>query len=186
VDILDALQLRAVVAVLKPDREAWIRYICRWYSREFNTPLDRVWDLPLEFVVTNYFEAACEAMDDEQRHEYLNELVLTDEERVKLRGEEAKDAEGDEEFLNKLSEAAKAGATKGPPKERKKGFMRKAIQDAAREAAVKEYGSAPVNEATPPAAPTEQPGFSVDFGGNLLEEMGSLDPLAPHPPKKVI
>lgn len=181
-DIFDVLQLRAAAAVLAPDREAWVRYVCRWFSREFNTPLDEVYDLPLEFVVINYFEAAVESMDEEQRHEYLSELVLTDEQRAKLRGEEVRAVSSDDAFLDELSKSAMAGATKGPPKERKKGFMRKAIADSA----VKEFGSAIVNDAAAKKPPAEPTGFSVDFGGNLLEEMGSLDPLSPHPPKKVI
>jgi succinate dehydrogenase flavin-adding protein (antitoxin of CptAB toxin-antitoxin module) len=185
VDVLDALQLRATLAILKPDREAWKRYICRWYSKEFHTPLDQVYDLPMEFILTNYFEAAVEAMDEEQRAEYLAELVLTDEERAKLAVEETKAVSADEAFLDELTEKVKAGATKGPPKEHKKGFVRKLIKDSA----AATYGKVPVSEAAtpapPPGQPVEGPDIRANFGGNLLDEMGDLDPLAPRPPKKV-
>lgn len=43
--------------MIEPDREALYRKICRWFSREYHTPLPEVeWDLEPGYVLMHYFE----------------------------------------------------------------------------------------------------------------------------------
>ena len=51
------IQTLALGAIEDPDGEAYYRRICRWYSREFSTPLDTVInDLPEKEVLLHYYE----------------------------------------------------------------------------------------------------------------------------------
>jgi len=92
----DGLQLLALRAVMKPDGEARLRGICRWYSKTYNTPLHMVEDLPEDEVLTAYFETIYEEMDDEDRTRILEQLLETDEQ--KRERQRAKDAEEAEAF----------------------------------------------------------------------------------------
>jgi hypothetical protein len=174
----EALQLRAALAVYRPDEEAWHRHVLRWYSKTFATPLTDVYDLPLDFVLTHYFEGVLETMDEETRHETCSGWVLTPEEKRALRTDEEKLEEADEAFLDKMAQAAMKGTAKVP---RERAKWKPPVKGP------KVVEGAP---ATPPPSPPLFPDFKVDFsrsGGNLLDEVGSLDPLAPRQPtKKVI
>jgi hypothetical protein len=179
VDLYEAYQLLAARAILLPDREAWYRHVCRWYSKTFHTPLHEVQDLPTEFVLQNYYEGAIEEMDAEHRAEFLEDVTLTDEERKQRKVEESQVEKVDEDFFEKLNAEVKADQMKGPPKENRKA---KALRKAALDQVAKRLGG-PVVDAAPESKDLG-PGFSTSFGGNLLDEMGDFDPLAPPPRKK--
>jgi len=54
---IDALQTLALFSVEHPDKEAHCRKICRWYSKEFYTPLHIVEnDLSFDYVMRHYYE----------------------------------------------------------------------------------------------------------------------------------
>jgi hypothetical protein len=119
----EALKLLALRAVMKPDEAAHYRNICRWYSTTFHTPLHTVEELPEEDVLTAYYEATFEEMQDQERQEQLTKLLETEEERVQR--QRAKDVEAAEafEFARMLAaeakrEEAKAkiAEVKAPPK----------------------------------------------------------------------
>lgn len=55
-EFIRALHILALDAVECSDYESWYRSICRWYSREFHTPLKEVLEYSDEFVVKTYFE----------------------------------------------------------------------------------------------------------------------------------
>jgi hypothetical protein len=81
-------------SVEEPDRAATIRSILRWYSKTFHTALHVVEDLPLEDVLTAYYESTYEDLEDEQRAKEIAELLETDEERVaRLRRQDEERAE---------------------------------------------------------------------------------------------
>jgi hypothetical protein len=178
----EALQLRAAAAVYRPDEEAWHRHVLRWYSKTFATPLTEVYELPIDFVLTHYFEGVLEAMDEETRHETCSEWVMTPEERKALRTDEEKAEEADAEFFEKLEAGVEKGEAK-VPKERPKWKPpnRKGPPPVLKEATLPESPELP-----PPPGPDFRTDFSLLGGGNLLDEVGSLDPLAPRPSKKVI
>lgn len=94
VERLKNLQLQALRAVVKPDDEALFRFVCRWYSEKFCTPLMEVYDLPIDFVLQHYFEDQYESMTVEERHAKAMELLESQEQRQeRLRREEAEIAD---------------------------------------------------------------------------------------------
>lgn len=88
-DFLQSLQIVALEAVLRPDWEATYRYISRWYSTTFHTPLHLVDDLPIAEVLQHYFEAAYERMDEAKLRDVAIEISESPEEkRLRESGEE--------------------------------------------------------------------------------------------------
>ena len=55
-DIFEAVKLNALESVVNPDSEYYLRFMFRWYSKTFHTPLHMVPDLPLVEVLTAYYE----------------------------------------------------------------------------------------------------------------------------------
>lgn len=55
-------QLDAVDAILNNRIDYFQRKVCRWFSKEFNTPLEAVYTLPWDFVIQNYYEGLIEQM----------------------------------------------------------------------------------------------------------------------------
>lgn len=87
-DYWHALQLKALKAVLYPDRDYTLRRIHRWYSKTFFTPLEQVYDLPEEEVLLAYFEDNFEELSSnperEQELESLKfRLTETEEETAR-------------------------------------------------------------------------------------------------------
>jgi primosomal protein N' len=55
-----SIQIKAIEAVLDPDDTYSYRRICRWYSKTFHTPLQDVYKLDFEHVLSNYYESTFE------------------------------------------------------------------------------------------------------------------------------
>lgn len=104
--MVKTLKLIALKNTIKPDEEAFLRNVQRWYSREFSTPLHTVSDLPLESVLLHYYEdryATLKDGDDESL--WLKEMILvteTNEERKKRETEEESELVSDEDFLKQV------------------------------------------------------------------------------------
>lgn len=92
---LQSLQILALDAVLSPDWEASYRHVCRWYSKEFSTPLHTVEDLPIIEVMTHYYEGCYEAMDEEKRRKLSVEICETAEGRMRREASEAQSIKKD-------------------------------------------------------------------------------------------
>lgn len=92
-DILDAVRIQAMRATIRPDEEAIIRKICRWYSREFNTPLHTLDELPIEYILLHYFEEMYEKLKPEERHDLAVKIIETAEEKEIREAEEKKSEE---------------------------------------------------------------------------------------------
>jgi hypothetical protein len=108
-DLLKATRLLAFAAVEKRDADYLLRYILRWYSRTFATPLHEVDALPLEDVLEHYFECQAEDMEDEDKDEVLARLIETRSERLEREAKEAEEAVADDAFYKAtLAEAAAA------------------------------------------------------------------------------
>jgi hypothetical protein len=55
-DILKAIQIISLKEIEEEKFNQWYNYICRWYSREFATPLEQVLDMADETIIRTYFE----------------------------------------------------------------------------------------------------------------------------------
>ncbi len=94
-----AIKILALKAADQPDWEDWYRRICRWYSREFSTPLPQVMQMAEQEILQTYFEDKYEQMatsgDETVRKEYenLKETVGLDEVQVVDQEQEEQDQE---------------------------------------------------------------------------------------------
>jgi len=55
-----SIQIKAIESVLDSDDAYSYRKICRWYSKTFHTPLQDVYKLDFEHVLSNYYESTFE------------------------------------------------------------------------------------------------------------------------------
>ena len=91
---LRPLKVLAMHAVVESPLDYNLRYIFRWYSQTFNTPLTEVEELPLEDVLQHYWESQYEELEDEAQAEEITRLLMPEEKLKRLRREEdAEDAE---------------------------------------------------------------------------------------------
>lgn len=212
-DLFEAIQQQAMLAVVEPDDDAWLRRIFRFYSKQFATPLHLVPQLPLEDVLRAYFEEVFDSFDEETREERLEWLLMSPEERRDSQDAEKTLAVRDEEFLSRLNAEVASGETIQRPREQKRrlvdtdaaplpegmkklaAHVQRVKARAAKLAGVQLPGPktpAPpkVPEVREPATLGELPEIQMDFGkaasGNLEgSPWADLDPLAPpRKPKK--
>jgi hypothetical protein len=115
-DPLDAINFIALKHAAKPDAESNLRYVMRWYSKTFSTPLHQVMhEIPLEDIWLAFFEERYAGMEREDLEEHIAEALETPEERrARLTAEEEEKA-GNDAFVRMTEEAAKATATKQEP-----------------------------------------------------------------------
>lgn len=111
----ELIRLNAMHAVVTSDDSYQLREIFRWYSKEYTTPLHIVEELPLEDVLTCYFEDRYKKLvnSPENEEKLLKEIVyLTesdDERKLRKRKEDEEDAEltqGDQAFLKAAQKEA--------------------------------------------------------------------------------
>lgn len=90
----DAIRLRALRVVLRPDREYFLRRVMRWYSKTFYTPLAQVEDIPTEDLLQTWYEERYAEMAPEDLDRERAELLETPEQRYeRILREEADEAE---------------------------------------------------------------------------------------------
>ena len=77
----EAIKIKALYSVLKPDSGYYIRKLSRWYSRTYHTPLSDVYDLPIEYLLQNFYEETFEGLDEDELNEELREVVETPEQK---------------------------------------------------------------------------------------------------------
>lgn len=114
IDYFKAVQLTALNNVLKfkygksaPD-EYYIRRIFAFYSKNFYTPLYKVYELPLHHVLEAYFENIYEGMDDEDLNEIRLELLKTEEQLLAEKSAEQEAEIDTETLLGDLTQEAEA------------------------------------------------------------------------------
>lgn len=112
INSLKATRLLAFRAVNKRDPEYVFRHILRWYSRTFNTPLHEVEELPIDEVMTHFFECRYEDMSDHELDEEEEDLLLTDAEK-KAKKEKQKNDEVDDDDFYELMKAQASGSSPG-------------------------------------------------------------------------
>lgn len=112
----DAIRILALHAVIKEDEDFKLRQVFRFYSREFNTPLHEVKDLPIEEVLAAYFESKYEDMDIDKLKIELHDTSETEEQkRRRIKESQVNDAKAEQDdmdFLKKIEQEAQALAKK--------------------------------------------------------------------------
>ncbi len=109
--IFEDAKTLALAAVLSDDDwRYYYRSICRWYSAKFSTKLHKVFDLPMEFVLQNFFESTFEDKDapvllDEARYYALDAVG-----RAKYNAEQARDQDQSEHLKKMIADVAKETA----------------------------------------------------------------------------
>jgi hypothetical protein len=165
-DDIDAIRIRALRGVWKPDYESALRRIFRWYSERFHTPLHTVPDLPLDDILLNFFEVQYESMEPQEWHNAAINLLETPDERRQRRMNETK---ADEDFLKKAASMVEK-------KKVNKQLRKKAAELAAALAKAKEK---PAEEKPAPKPEPEEVAISFSEGG--FDD--DFDPMGVPPPK---
>jgi hypothetical protein len=111
--LADDLQVIALRDVLVGDSEYRLRFLCRWYSKTFSTPLRLVSAIPLSEILTAFWEERYEKLEPHELEEERQLLTETeDDRRARLSREDAQ-AAADDMLLADL-EAETARRSKAP------------------------------------------------------------------------
>ena len=103
-NLFKAIQLQALLAVIKPDDAAETRKIVRWFSKTFHTPIAQVEEMPFEDVLQVYYEEKFEEMSEDDLEKVKTELLESPlEKATRLKAEDAERADAD--LFAKLVEA---------------------------------------------------------------------------------
>ncbi|GAC1696258.1 MAG: hypothetical protein NVS9B9_18800 [Ktedonobacteraceae bacterium] len=161
----DTMLIRALLAHIKSDTDYNLRYVFRWYSKTFHTPLHTVERLPLDFILEHYFEDSVEQMSPEARHKKVRELLLTQEERERRSS-------------NEDAEEADAELFRAQALEEQKKLEKEQIEEANKELVVSQQQGGSLPEPTVPS-PDESPKPDIQMSfvdlSELDKEMDRLD-----------
>lgn len=127
-DHFEALRTLALADVAearagRPQGDYVLRRIFRWYSETFHTPLHLVDDLPLDDVLTAYYEANFEGMEEQQFRQELRAASETPAERRaredkahldKLNTWRMENDDGDDDDLDAAYSKARGPVKRGP------------------------------------------------------------------------
>lgn len=69
-------QLKAANAILNDTPDYFYRKVCRWYSKNFHTPLMQVFGLPYHHVLQHYYEHHMDQMTYNQTLDYVKSELL--------------------------------------------------------------------------------------------------------------
>lgn len=89
---------------IEPDGDYFLRRIFRWYSKTFATPLHAVYELPLDDILTHYWESQYEDMEDDERETTIIRLRESDEDRRLREGKEQEEQDSDAEWLRQVEQ----------------------------------------------------------------------------------
>lgn len=82
-NLFDSLNRIALARAVKPDAESNLRFVLRWYSKTFSTPLHVVVDeIPVEDIWLAFFEERYAGMSRAELQEYVELALETPEERA--------------------------------------------------------------------------------------------------------
>lgn len=114
----EAIKAKALHSVLKPDTEYYIRRIIRWYSKTFHTPIQAVQEIPVEYILREYFEERYENMEEEDRDIELEEITETEEQRKERLAQEDAEKNSEHQLMEMARQTNKARkiANKNLPK----------------------------------------------------------------------
>ncbi len=124
--IIESIKKAALLSAIEPDGEAVLRFLFRWYSKTFHTPLQEVEDLPIEYILQHYFECQYEELNQDEKHDMIIHLLETPEERD-LREKAEKDDE--ENFFKEAQAEADAGGVLKKSKAMNRPIVEKALKN---------------------------------------------------------
>jgi hypothetical protein len=108
---LKALRLIALSETQEGYYDVWYDSICRWYSRQFHTPLKQVEDMADEYVIRTYYRDVywTLANGDEKQKNIFAELVLDalKQEHPEYKAAMAAINADDDAYVRELEEEAK-------------------------------------------------------------------------------
>lgn len=109
-DLIKALQLKALRNVMcdSADRDYHLRFIFRWYSKTFHTPLHEVQSLPIVDVLTAYFEERFENFNEEDLRQEKVRLTETEQEKKEREAREEADRLLEEDFVKQTELAERS------------------------------------------------------------------------------
>jgi hypothetical protein len=114
-NVFEALSLRALRGVVSPTAESNQRYVMRWYSKTFHTPLHEVANLPIEDVWLAFYEERYSALEPQELKEEIALALETPEQKAEREAQEAQEAFSEAQFLKQTEEAAaKSKVTPAP------------------------------------------------------------------------
>ena len=182
-DHLEALKLRALRSVWKPDEPAIVRRIFRWYSKTFFTPLHEVDSIPLDDILTAWFETQYEDLEYEARHNLAIYLLESPEER---RAREAESKSADEEFFLMAKKKALSSKTEKKLAD-KVADLKKKLDKIKNPNEFKPLKDQPMRESElvklpPVAAGGAEEIVTISYTDQPFDD--EEDPLSPSPPKK--
>lgn len=172
-----SVKLLAAEAVLLPDSEAFYRSVCRWYSQSFSTPLTEVFDLPMGWVLQNYYEHKWGEIDREELAAIIEELLETPEQKLakaaKAKKSEAAKIKHASDHVAKIQKRMAEGAMRLDRASDRLGKLAKKQQKTEKpkdlEQIRKELMSLdeikPPKPREPDKMPTPMPDFSFSVGG---------------------
>jgi hypothetical protein len=108
-NVLKALRVVALEQADSQSFPAWYNSVCRWYSREFHTPLHMVEEMPYEQVLKVYYEDSFWKLrtgTEEQRaafQEIIADALTQDHEETKAAAQEAEE-ENDSWYEQELAQ----------------------------------------------------------------------------------
>lgn len=82
-ETIKMIKINAIMAIKKPDYNAFLRRIFRWYSKTFYTPLKDVEDMPVVEVLEAYYEELYDKMEEADLKQEMIRLSMTEEEWTK-------------------------------------------------------------------------------------------------------
>lgn len=121
---LESLKNLKILAACEADEEtfeAFYESICRWYSREFSTPLPQVEDMPVEKVLMTYYQDAFWKASRDKSEEGQNQWlsILTDIANINRPEEElSADEQDDEEYYQEELRKAREQFENSPEKDK--------------------------------------------------------------------
>lgn len=157
-DLVEATQAQAALAVQSQTNDYLLRRIFRWYSTTFHTPLADVDKQPIEFILQQFFEHSYENMEKATLTKTIKELI----------GDKSDD-QSDEEFIKQTRDQAKAKVKikKQKVKRARKNQKKLEEQDFLSAAEVLKQVSKVVKPKAPPLE--KLPEIDMKFDSNLDE-----------------
>lgn len=105
----EALKILALKSRVKPDLNDLHRFVARWYSKEFFTPLHIVYTLPVEELWQTYYEEMFANMEQVDLEQEIELALESPQEREKRLAREKDESASEDAFLA-LAEAANAAS----------------------------------------------------------------------------
>lgn len=109
-DRYEALRLIALGGAYKPDSESNVRYVMRWYSKTFYTPLHEVYELPLDDIWLAFYEERYQALEREDLEAEVAKTLESPEARAEREMADETEKASTMEFA-KMSESMAKVAT---------------------------------------------------------------------------